>query len=161
VAERLLKPAPEQEDDQELRGEAWFAQLLDQPVDTAIRIVPTRSTDFTHLRDGFYRAVTGRLKLASQRGQVSEAEAEQIAQSLQTFQGFFPKGSVPKGKALLLLRRSSDGALLVEYEGKHMGTLENRFISTQLFLAYFADKNPISQKFKESVAKGLEEASHR
>jgi hypothetical protein len=72
-----------------------MARLLDQPVDSAIRIgkgafpprfglvtnfehysVPTRSTDFTHLRDGFYRAVTGRLKLASQRGEVSEEESE-------------------------------------------------------------------------------------
>jgi hypothetical protein len=29
-----------------------------------------------------------------------------------------------------------------------MGTLEDKFVSTQLFLAYFADKNPISQKVR-------------
>lgn len=83
-----------------------------------------------HLRDGFTRAIAARQKIARSAGQLTDADeeasrklaqicsnanAQRIAQSTQTLKALFPAQSVPKGKALTLLRRP-DGALTIEYE---------------------------------------------
>ena len=36
--------------------------------------------------------------------------------AIETFKGFFPTGKVQRGKSMLLVRRGSDGALLLEFE---------------------------------------------
>ncbi|KAI9636495.1 chalcone-flavanone isomerase-domain-containing protein [Dioszegia hungarica] len=138
-----------------LQGEALMASLLDQPVACAVRIVPTRNTDFAHLRDGFTRAIQARQKLARVGGRLTDAEEERIAQSTQTLKAMFPSQSVPKGKALTLTRLAK-GELVVEYEGKLLGRVNDPWISRELMLAYFADKDVISPKLKEDVASGLE-----
>ena len=55
--------------------EETMSRLLDLPMDAAIRIVPVRSTDFGHLRDGFYRSLLIRLKLAGQKGSLFPEQA--------------------------------------------------------------------------------------
>merc|ERR1712093_900000 len=138
-------------------GEILVASLLDMPYDMAIRIVPVKNTDHSHLRDGFVRAMMARLSLASKNGSISSEEAETAGASIETFKGFFPNGKVPKGKSMLLIRRGSDGALLIEYEGKLLGTFENPFLSKQMMLAYFAENGKeISPKMKADVLAGLE-----
>lgn len=115
------------EPNQKLRGEALMASILDLPTPCAVRIgtylpiifadhlVPTRNTDFAHLRDGFTRAIQARQKLARSAKLLTDADEERISQSTQALKALFPSQAVPKGKALTLIRLAK-GDLVVEYE---------------------------------------------
>lgn len=97
-----------------MTGEALIANFLDTGAKCAIRIVPVRNTDFSHLRDGFTRAVQARQKLARASKSINEEDEARIGESLQKLKSLFPAQSVPKGKALVLLRTPT--GLTVEYE---------------------------------------------
>lgn len=63
------------------RGDAaWTALLKDDGIRTAFRIVPTRNTDFMHLRDGWVRGITARAQQkkpapgSAQPGEFQDAE---------------------------------------------------------------------------------------
>jgi hypothetical protein len=108
------------------------------------------------------------MKQATSSKQLTDEQAEKAGNDLDAFKGFFPSGKVSKGRYMLITRRGSDGALLLEYEvsideslkhptndavdrgtrlirctyqGKLLGTLQNRFLSKQMLLAYFADND--------------------
>ncbi|EGG09289.1 uncharacterized protein MELLADRAFT_96331 [Melampsora larici-populina 98AG31] len=139
-----------------ISGESMMRNLITVPVQFAIQIAPARSTDFTHLRDGFCRSLTARVTHATKKGLLTDFEAERASESINQFRSFFPAGvSVPKGKTILL-RKTSSGSLSLEYGGKRLGQVEDPLIARELFLAYFSDVDPISPKFKESVAEGFE-----
>lgn len=57
-----------------------------------------------------------RMKQATSLKQITDEQAEKAGNDLDTFKGFFPSGKVSKGKYMLITRRGSDGALLLEYE---------------------------------------------
>jgi hypothetical protein len=79
---------------------------------------------------------------------------EQVSEAITEFKGCFPSGSVPKGKELLLVR-SPDGRIFVEYEGRVLGGTKEPWVGRNMIASYFS-KNPISEKLLEDVAKGLE-----
>ncbi|TIA90826.1 hypothetical protein E3P99_01411 [Wallemia hederae] len=148
-----LNTASSQSD--ELVGEKLMEKVISSPYTFAVRIVPVRNTDFGHLRDGFVRAVQARMKTA----QLGAEESQQVNESLQAFKAYFPASKVPKGDELTLTK-TRKGDLVLSYNGETLGKLDSnaqgvRFISTQLLLAYFADKNPISVKAKDSVVSRL------
>lgn len=129
-------------------------RLLTAPAGIAVRIVPVRNTDFGHLRDGFTRTLLARQKEARRAGLLTPAEDEQVSEAITEFKGCFPSGSVPKGKELLLVR-SPDGRIFVEYEGRVLGGTKEPWVGRNMIASYFS-KNPISEKLLEDVAKGLE-----
>ncbi|UZJ52617.1 hypothetical protein CBS101457_001937 [Exobasidium rhododendri] len=153
----------------EISGEKLVAALLDRGITCAIRIIPVRPTDFSHLRDGFVRAIQGRAKLARKQSHLSESSDEALAVSLQALKEAFPRTSLPKGQPLdLFFTPSSSGAgldLTLEEGGKVLGIVESPRgsdesqygVARQLMLAYLADKDEISKPFKESVALGFEQ----
>ncbi|RXK37137.1 hypothetical protein M231_05588 [Tremella mesenterica] len=158
TAQHLLTPPVPASEDLEsprLSGEGLVRTLLDSGATCAVRIVPVRNTDFGHLRDGFTRALTARQKLARKSGQLTDADEDRVAVSMHQFKTIFPAGSVPKGKSLVLYR--SPSGLTLEYEGRALGTVNDSWVGTEMMLAYFADKDVISPKLKEDVARGLEE----
>lgn len=57
-----------------------------------------------------------RMKQATSSKQITDEQAEAAGKDLDDFKGFFPSGKVSKGKYMMLTRRGSDGALLLEYE---------------------------------------------
>jgi hypothetical protein len=113
----LSPPTISNVDTPQLTGEALINNLLDTGVRCALRIVPVRNTDFSHLRDGFTRAVQARQKIARNSKSLTEEDEVRIDESLQKLKGLFPAQSVPKGKALVLLRTPT--GLTVEYEVSH------------------------------------------
>jgi hypothetical protein len=148
-----------------------MSDLLDHPYDFAIRIHPYRKTDFGHWRDSLNRSLSNQMKEALKAQTLSDAQAEEVAKSLDELKGCFPNSSAPAGEPLVLIRRA-DGALAFEYkvrrlavfvppltwaQGDTLGIVSNRWSAKHLLLAYFADKNTISQKLKDSVAEGFEE----
>ncbi|OCF44917.1 hypothetical protein I317_01196 [Kwoniella heveanensis CBS 569] len=164
TAQHLLTPPTTTPSDPlgapQLSGEKLMENLFERPVAVAVRIVPNRNTDFGHLRDAFTRALTARQKLARSRGQLTEDDEQRITESIQTLKAFFPGQTVHKGKAVVLLR-PREGGLIVEFEGKILGKLNDPWVGKQLMLTYFADKDVISDKLKEDVAKGLEDIVNR
>ncbi|KAK0554133.1 hypothetical protein OC846_002222 [Tilletia horrida] len=146
--------------------------LADAGVPFVVRIVPVRSTDFNHLRDGFTRSVQARLKNARKAKAISPQADEEISASLQELKAIFPPSKLPKGSALdvVIHPRGLGGrsrmALSLEQDGKVIGTLEpppagteaanaGWSVGKELLLAYVADKNEISTPLKQSVIEGL------
>lgn len=156
----------------EKSGEELVASLLDAGVPCLIRIVPVRSTDFAHLRDGFTRSIQARIKQARKAKLLIDEEGTEsaLSESLQALKEAFPRASLPKGQALDLVfapHGSKGHSLTLEQDGKVLGSVlppgegrseeMNRFsVARQLLLAYMADKDEISKPFKQSVAEGFE-----
>ncbi|WRT68901.1 uncharacterized protein IL334_005883 [Kwoniella shivajii] len=159
TAQHLLTPPTTSPSDPlsapQMSGESLMKELFEKPVVVAVRIVPNRNTDFGHLRDAFTRALQARQKLARNQGLLTDDDEQHITQSIQTLKSFFPAQTVQKGQQVVLLR-PRDGGLIVEFEGKVLGKLNDPWIGKQLMLTYFADKEVVSQPLKEDVARGLE-----
>ncbi|KAH8919226.1 hypothetical protein BT69DRAFT_1285040 [Atractiella rhizophila] len=140
----------------ETRGEELIRRLVALPGEFVVRIVPTRGTDFGHLRDGFTKALMGRMKVAEKKGEIDPSLGERLANSLVEFKNLFPQArKLGKGKEMLLIK-DRDGNLKVECEGELIGILKDEWIAREMIVAYFADQNVISQKMKDSVAAGFE-----
>lgn len=99
-------------------GEEMLSKLLDQPAAFAIRIDPTRTTDFSHWRDAFIRSLSQRLSRFQKAGQLDDAQADRTFEAISELRSIFAIGKAPKGEPLLVrcarldmlrrVRRSTD-----------------------------------------------------
>ncbi|OOF97091.1 glycoside hydrolase family 78 protein [Aspergillus carbonarius ITEM 5010] len=154
--------------DQAERGdEAWEGILKENGLRTAFRIVPTRNTDFLHLRDGWVRGITGRAKkynaiASGAAGAGGEFEGEAFGEAMGVFKGLFSgagQKNVPKGQTLVLAR-GSKGQLDVlvwgdKGNGRYMGRVADERISRLVWLNYLAGKNVSSEGARRSVVDGI------
>lgn len=92
----------------------WSSVLKETGLKSALRIVPTRSTNFGHLRDGWVRTITAR----SKGPEFTDAGFEP---SVGQFKAIFGGRQLQKGKALLL-GRAADGSLGAWVEEEEPGT---------------------------------------
>ncbi|KAI9703703.1 MAG: Altered inheritance of mitochondria protein 18 mitochondrial [Candelina mexicana] len=140
----------------------WDEVLRECAARTVIRIVPTRNTDFGHLRDGWVRGITAR---SQKEGYIDEDFGKAIFDFKNVFSGGI-KGSVPKGKTLLLAR-GKDGKLGVWFdEGKgekivRMGGVSDERIGRLVWLGYLAGKKVASEGARKSVVEGVMEFVER
>jgi len=141
----------------------FTALLQNSHISTALRIVPTRNTDFSHLRDGWIRSITARAK----QGGIYEDPGWTAA--LDEFRRMFGgRGGVPKKKTLLLAR-DGKGKLTCWYDpegrgdGKlgsetvKLGDIEDYRVGLALWLGYLAGEKVASVPARESVVEGLVE----
>lgn len=167
----------------------WSRVLKDAGLKSAIRIVPTRSTSFNHLRDGWIRMIMARR---------TEAESTDpgFEVSLGLFKTIFGSRQLKKGKSLLL-ERGADGSLGAwleedddettgsgsgsgaagspnhaaaekkEKENKApsrmvwMGGLPDERISRLVWMGYLAGANVASERARSSVVDGVIELVER
>lgn len=130
------------------------AALVDAGTPVAIRIVPTRTVDFSHLRDGLLRAADGHLKklksASPDQGAVDPTEEIHASQDLAVFKGLFARSTKAQkyhSLDLLFHRITSDGrpatGLTLAHDGAVLGTVvptaKVNPITQNLVLAYFAD----------------------
>jgi hypothetical protein len=146
--------------DPELGEEIWSQVLRDSGVRTVVRIVPTRDTDFGHLRDGWVRAITSRA-----RKNPEEFGDDAFGDSVNNFKSLFRKGSVPKKKELLLARNGK-GVLAVWYDGgksgpQRLGDVQDERISRAVWLNYLAGKTVASEPARTSIVEGIMEFVER
>ena len=151
------------------RGEEiWNSILKDTGVRTVFRIVPTRNTDFMHMRDGFVRGVTARSShFASARSDDSFSD-ETFGQSLNEFKTVFggtARKKIPTGETLLLTR-DAQKTLTAWYEDKtgnrvKMGDVKDERVGRLLWLNYLAGKNVSSEPTRKSVVDGVMEYVER
>lgn len=152
LRELLLDPAKGEE--------AWTQILKESGVRTLVRIVPTRNTDFHHLRDAWVRSITAR----AQRNR-DEFGDESFGVAVGEFKALFNRGSVPKQKELLLLRNPK-GKMAVWYDdGKNgaqrVGSVDDERISRGLWLNYLAGKTVASEGARQNIISGIMEFVER
>ncbi|KAJ9608438.1 Altered inheritance of mitochondria protein 18 mitochondrial [Cladophialophora chaetospira] len=124
------------------RGEdIWDEILKDGQIRTAFRIVPTRNTDFMHLRDGF---------------------DESFGAALNDFKSAFggsARRKLPKGE-ILLLARDGRGKLGVWEETSKtgdrvkMGDIVDERVGRLLWLGYLAGSTVSSEPARQNVVEG-------
>lgn len=145
--------------DPEVGEEVWNHVLSNAGVRTLIRIVPTRNTDFGHMRDAYVRAVT-----AQAQKNPKEFQDDKFGQSVNQLKTMFGKGKVPKRKELVLARNEK-GTLCAWFDdGKGMqrlGQVEDERISRALWLHYLAGKHVASEPARKSIVEGLMEFVER
>ena len=170
--------------DGEMSEEVWDAVLREGGIRSVIRIVPTRNTDFAHLRDGWVRGITARSQERARRAAVAPAApvpaptpatalGEEITresyddmgfgQAIGTFKAVFAgagRKGVDKGK-VLMLERDARGVLSAWVEGKDgegyvkLGEVADERIGRFVWLGYLAGKNVASEGARRSVVEGV------
>lgn len=151
--------------DAERSDAAWDAILKKDGLRTAFRIVPTRNTDFLHLRDGWVRGITGRAQRSTitAGGEKGEFGDESFGTALNSFKGLFGGGqrkSVPKGQTLVLLR-GAQGELDALFQpeeklpARWLGRVRDERVSRLVWLNYLAGKNVASDGARKSVVDGV------
>lgn len=140
----------------------WGEVLRDAGVRSLIRIVPTRNTDFHHLRDGWVRQITARAQTPLNK---AEYQDESFGVAMQEFKALFNRGSVPKQKELLL-SRGRQGKLVVWYDdGKgvpqRLGEVRDERVSRAVWLNYLAGKTVASEPARKSIVDGVMEFVER
>jgi len=154
--------------DGEGSAKVWGEVLKEGGVRSAVRIVPTRNTNFSHLRDGWVRGI-------DLRGKGKEFEGESFQAAVADFKGMLGgRGSVGKGK-VLLLGRGGDGALRAWVEEDQslpdgvearqpapnqakmslLGGLKDERVSRLVWMGYLAGDNVASDEARQSVVDGV------
>jgi hypothetical protein len=139
----------------------WGDVLKETGIRTLLRIVPTRNTDFHHLRDGWVRQITARAQTQANKEEYGE---ESFGVAMGEFKRLFNRGSVPKQKELLL-SRDRKGKLAVWYDdGKSavkLGEVGDERISRAVWLNYLAGKTVASEGARKSIVEGVMEFVER
>jgi hypothetical protein len=145
----------------------WDTLLRDTKgkINSAIRVVPTRGTDFQHLKDGWVRGITTRMQAASQKGDKQFTD-ESFGASMKEFTSLFAgKGKAPKG-AVLILTRNENGRLGVHYQGKDgkledFGGVADERVARLIWLGYLGGKNVSSEPARKGIVDGIIELVER
>ncbi len=161
--------------DPEKGEEVWNEILKDAKLRTALRIVPTRNTDFQHLRDGFVRGITARSQSLAKPKTVASVPSDQLApakpetftddafgNSLSQFKSLWGTGArknVPKGETLLLTRDAM-GKMAAWVEDKkgaslRLGGVKDERVSRLIWLGYLGGKNVSSEGARQSIVDGV------
>jgi hypothetical protein len=159
--------------DPERGEEAWTSILKESNIRTAVRIVPTRNTDFMHLRDAWVRHMTNRAQREAAKAKEvvkagktpgpSEFQDDSFGESIREFKTLLSGGSrkaIPKGQVLFLLRDQRGGldALFQpepEEAIKWMGRIADERVSRCVWLNYLAGKAVASDAARKSIVDGV------
>ncbi|KAE9410729.1 hypothetical protein BT96DRAFT_912203 [Gymnopus androsaceus JB14] len=119
-----------------------------------VRIVPTRNTSYTHLRDAFIRAIGARLIESRKNGTLTEEQAVEVAAPIRKLKTLFPNTPLVKHSPL-------DVLLLPPVPGKprvlafrDLGVIENDWVATELMLHYF-EGDGLSPPLKKMVVESV------
>ena len=103
----------------------------------ALIVVPTRNTNYTHLRDGFIRALEKRQWIAHQAGELSSDEQLTLQSPIGQLRSAFPNTAMVKGTPLDLVLAPPDSkqprALII----RDLGAIQNGWVAQELFLSFF------------------------
>ena len=100
-------------------------------------LVPTRSTSFSHLRDGFMRAIQGRMTLFRKRGTLSKEEELSIQSPLHKFKTMFPNTPLTKHTPLDILLAPPEPQQPRTLIIRDLGSVQHDWLAKEFFLGYF------------------------
>ena len=151
------------------QGEAIFNEIIrDAKLRTAFRIMPTRNTDWMHMRDGFVRGITARSAHFANELQDKSFQDDSFGAALNDFKTVFGGSSrkkIPWGETLYLMR-DGKGTFSAVHELKTgerivMGEVSDERVSRLLWLGYLAGSSVSSEPARRSVIEGLGEICGR
>jgi hypothetical protein len=135
---------------------------------TSCYIVPTRNTSYTHLRDGFIRALQGRMVTLKKRNEVAPEEELNAGSPMRKLKSLFPNTQLKKGEPLdIILTAPPDEDETKRYlklTGKELartlivrdlGAIQDDWLSREFVLAYFEGDGlspPVSQMVRNKQA---------
>ncbi|KAF4623511.1 hypothetical protein D9613_001663 [Agrocybe pediades] len=119
-----------------------------------IRIVPTRSTSYTHLRDAFMRALQARLARGIKEGTITEDTAQATSSPLRDLKGLFPNSPLAKHTALDIFLSPPSPSRTRALIFRDLGSVENDWVATEFVLNYF-DREAPSPALKNNVLENL------
>ncbi|KAI6246273.1 Altered inheritance of mitochondria protein 18, mitochondrial [Erysiphe necator] len=137
----------------EQNEQIWDTILKEGGCRMLIRIVPTRNTDFGHLRDAWVRSMKS-------RAQKAEWNDEKFGENVALFKRIFARGNIPKGTELIL-SRGSLGNLEVWYHGQStsrldkLGEVRDERVSRAVWLGYLAGKGVACEGAREEIVASL------
>ena len=173
--------------DPEASERIWRQVLTEPGIRSVIRIVPTRQTDYGHLKEGWIRGLTAR---GVGKGFEDKAEWED---RIKEFRGVFGgRGKLGKGK-VMLLGRGAEGGLSVwaEAQGEknkddeqiqkdagrkqkdgtddgdgdrsmeYLGGVRDPRVGNLVWMGYVAGGNVASEGARKSVVEGVKELVER
>ena len=142
--------------------EVWNDILKDGNIRTLIRIVPTRNTDLSHLRDSWVRGITARSQ-APFRAKQERFDDEGFGAAMGEFKKLFSaKKSIPKGN-VVIFDRNAQGVLrgwIQKEEGDvtnllKMGEVQDERISRLVWIGYLGGKSVASEAARRSIVDGV------
>ena len=157
LKQRLLDPATS--------TEIWETLLREEGIRSVWRVVPSKNTDFAHLRDGWMNGIkraTAEVKQYITAGPaLTEYTDESFGLAVRSFRELFAGGGkAPKGSTILMHREAS-GALEILFQdprkGKDLesiGKMQDPRISRLLWMGYLAGKNVSSEPARQNLVDG-------
>lgn len=143
------------------RGEKLWNEILQEVKPRSLfRVVPTRDTDFHHLRDGFVRAITAR-----SQGNSCDFSDEAFGEAMKQFRSLFNRGKVPKKREMLLVRDAAGQLTITFDDGKTgisaLGSVAEERVSRLLWLNYLAGSKVASEPARKNIVEGIMEFVER
>lgn len=116
-------------------------------VDMTLRVSPVREAAFSHMRDGFARALEKRTV------GLTPAQRDNVMAEILAFKQLFPKGNFSVGDVLLM---STQGDTVhLQHNDVVLGVVKSAFIARALPESYL-DSAPVSTNAKASIKNGFE-----
>lgn len=148
--------------------EIWEQLLREEGIRSAWRVVPSKNTDFAHLRDGWVNGIKRAITEATKAVQVNptaisiaDYENESFGAAMKDFKAMFSGGRTPKGSVVLLLR-DTPGSMEVLFEDpaqntgiERVGKVQDDRISRLIWMGYLAGKNVSSDAARKAVVDGF------
>lgn len=106
----------------------------------ALIAVPTRNTTYSHLRDGFVRALEKRQWIAQQAGELSSDEQLKLQTPIGQLRSAFPNTPMVKGTPLDLVLAPPDSKQPRSLIIRDLGAIQNGWVAQELFLSFFDRK---------------------
>ncbi|KAJ7102274.1 chalcone-flavanone isomerase-domain-containing protein [Mycena belliarum] len=120
-----------------------------------LRIIPTRGTSYTHLRDAFLRALQGRLVAGQKQGTITQDDAQAVAGPMRALKTLFPNTALAKHASLDLYIPAPVSGQPRPLIARDLGAVQNTWVATELFLYYFAGAGA-SPKLRTTTVARLE-----
>ena len=148
--------------DPEQGQELWDAILRDGGIRSAVRIVPTRNTDFAHLRDGWLRGIQSR---TGSTNDDEKFDDEAFGNAVSSFKQILGRGSLGMGRVLVLARSAQGELSLWVQEGEaeltKMGSVPDERLSRLIWLGYLGGKRVASEEARTNIIEGVMELAGR
>ena len=149
--------------DGEKSAQIWDEVLRENGIRSVFRIVPTRNTDLSHLRDSWVTAVTARSK-DPKRLEKERFDDESFGLAMGEFKKMFSTGkrSVAKGK-VILFERDTEGVLSGWVQAKNsteddlvaLGEVKDERISRLVWEGYLGGSKVSSEPARRSIVDGI------
>ena len=121
----------------------------------ALRVIPTRNTSYSHLRDGFMRALQARLVLAKKSETLTPEDEHEIQSPLRGFKSMFPNSKpLEKHQPLDLLFLAPVAGEPRNVIVRDLGSVQSDWVARELLRAYFHEKG-ISPSVSSDVITAL------